>query len=84
MAELQFKRTIFKIDLYGQSYEMRKPTVVEAVNFQKNLTGTESDQLSRLTDFFVSLGLPKEAIDQMEVEHLVTLAAEISASSKKK
>jgi hypothetical protein len=84
--ELHFKRTVFKINFYGTEYEMRKPTVRETVDFQKSLSKdkSEEDKLLRLTSFFVGLGLNKDAVDDMQMDHMIQLAEALSATDKKK
>lgn len=84
--ELQFKRTVYKINLYGTDYEMRKPTVREIVDFQKSLkdTNTDDDKVEGLTKFFVSLGLKEDAISEMQMDHMVQLSEVLAAIDKKK
>ena len=86
MNEMQFSRTVYKINLYGESFEMRKPTVKEAVAFQKQvaLCEKDDDKLARLTDFFVGLGLDRKAADNMQLDHMVQLSETLSAIDKKK
>lgn len=84
--DLQFNKTIYKINFYGSEYEMRKPTVRETVNFQKTLASlqSEDEKLLGLMDFFISLGLPKEIVESMQIDHIVELSEKLSASDKKK
>lgn len=86
--ELQYDRTLFKVKLYGKSYDMRKPTTREIVNFQKSIEHLKENDLEerieRLTEFFVSLGLSKDCVYEMEPDHMSDLLEKVSSSNKKK
>jgi alcohol dehydrogenase YqhD (iron-dependent ADH family) len=84
--ELEFKRTVYKINIYGKSYEMRRPTVREIIGFQTSVkdNSNHEESIERLTEFFVSLGLDKEVINDLEIDHMTQIAETIISANKKK
>lgn len=62
------------VDIYGKSFELSKPTVAQANMMRKKMKGLEEGQdIDLMIDFMSMLGMPKEIIDSLEVEHFQTL-----------
>lgn len=61
------------IDLYGDRYEIKIPTVKEAMDFDRDLSNPDSDKLKITVGFLTKLGLPKKAIFDIEADHLSIL-----------
>ena len=67
MARVRAKEII---DLYGERYEIKIPTVKEAMEFDKDLSDPGSDKLKVTVGFLVKIGLPKKTIFDIEADHL--------------
>lgn len=55
------------LKLYGKEFKIRVPKLSESVLFQSNLKTVEAKDATKLyTEFFLSLGMPQEAIDLLD------------------
>jgi len=68
------ERKKIKLSIYGQSYEIEKPTVTQSQAMQKRLDDcTDAEKLNVMVDLFDTLGLPKSVTEQMEMAHFSKL-----------
>lgn len=84
MLEIK-ERSKLAVKIYGQEFEVLKPNVMQTrVILQK--IGELKDAVA-VTDawieFLVGLGFPKELLESMEPEHLMTLIDFVSGVKKK-
>lgn len=92
-GNLVFKRTVFKVDVYGKSFDVRRPTGLEKDEYlaktaeleRKVLAGEEvkeNEDYDITVEFLEKLGLPEEVFREMEGEHQLDLI--VALISKKK
>ena len=81
MIEIK-ERSKITVKVYGKTYEMRMPSLSEMANMQDKLRGESADSLRIFADFLESQGLPKNVVNDLQVEH-ATLIVEHLAGSKK-
>ena len=78
------KKTVFKISLYGKTFELKKPNVRLADKLRRELKDLDDEkQLEIFASFFELLGLPKEETYELELEHFVKLSELVMGSGKK-
>lgn len=78
------EKTKLKLSIYGQEYEISKPTYGQTSLLQEKLKGDgEKNSMSVMKEFVSELGLPTEVIDAMELDHFLALVEHISGSKKK-
>lgn len=84
------QKTKVKVSLYGQDFELHKPTVRQVEELQKfsNVENkTQSEQFEAICNFLDVLGLPKDFSMEMEIDHLIKLINHLTGElgfSKKK
>lgn len=81
---LKFERSKVSVEIYGEKLELRKPTFGESVELSKKIkeNGGEENSTEIIMQFLESLGLPKQLLQSMEAEHVVTLLEHISGKKK--
>ena len=62
-----------KIDLYGEIYEIRKPTVADAMTYQEELSAENGESVKAAVNFLNRLGLPKKGAKELQADHLESL-----------
>lgn len=81
---IEFKRTVFELNIYGEKFEISKPTGIRKqkwLNDMDNLNTkmANNEKLNGDEDFNITvelleeLGLPKEVFSKMEDEHQIEL-----------
>jgi len=81
---MKFQRRKLEIDIYGESVEMRFPTVRESQGYgDKMKKAGEEKAGDMLLDFLSDLGLPKNIAESMEAEHLTELMEALIPAKKK-
>ena len=81
---LKFERRVLELDLYGESFKLRFPSVGESQEYVKKLEGlSEKEAGDGLVDFLDKLGLPKEKSMAMETEHLTQVIEALMPAKKK-
>lgn len=84
MFEIQERKKV-KIKIYGKEYEILKPTVGEVRTLQKELRGIKGDEdktFDYMIEWISKLGLPKEALENLELEQFNDLVTYLSGSKK--
>jgi len=66
-----------KINLYGQIYEIKKPTVAEAMNYDRDVNNPDHNTVKVTVDFLNKLGLPKRTAYDIQAEHLSQLVEDL-------
>ena len=77
------QKTKITVSIYGQSFELTKPTVGQVEELQKYNTSEDKDKpqneiYDSICGYLSVLGLPVEFSKQMEIDHLVQLINYIS------
>ena len=55
------------INLYGTKYEIRVPKMKESVELQEKIKVADPAEVVKIySDFFIGIGLPSEALDQLD------------------
>lgn len=83
--ELELKRSVLKVNIYGKSYELKKLTVGQYEAFTKSIKKDmgESEALEGMRGILVLAGLPSEVLTDLEMDHLSELIQYVSGSKKK-
>lgn len=66
------KRPKVTVKVYGEVYELDRPTMKMADEFEK-AASEGKENFKKLMAFIVALGLPKSVAEQMEVEDFTNL-----------
>jgi len=78
---LKFKKSVQEIDLYGEKFEVRFPTVGELDSFGESMTKSDNE-FKTLSGFLSALGLPEDKAKSMELGHLKDLIEVLSTQKK--
>ena len=73
---LTLKKSKFKIDLFGNILEIRKPTWSEIEKFQHDVNSKKDDEqksLSLTRDLLTVLGIPSEIVSELELDHVTQI-----------
>ena len=65
-----------KVEIYGEHFELHKPTVgqIEEMQSYAHIEGSDPKQVfDKITSYLDFLGLPKEFSLNMEIDHLMEL-----------
>ncbi len=68
MREFVTKPKKLKLSLNGTAYEMRCPTMAENDDLEIKIKASPETSIQTYKEFFVSLGLPMEALNGMDLE----------------
>ena len=78
------EKTKMNVSIYGKQFVLHKPAMGQIAGFQEKLKDAgEEGSFELMTNFMVGLGLDKETINEMEVEHFTDLVQFVSTSAKK-
>lgn len=76
MREFKYKRTVFKVDVYGEAYEVKRLTGGELLEYQASMDGLDENEvgferkINEQTEImFEKQGLPREVYKSMELDH---------------
>jgi hypothetical protein len=83
---MQFKRTVFSLDIYGEKLEIKKLNTSEMLTYQKELEKCEkdSDAMSITLEMLEKQGIEKDIAKNMEIDHLNKLVSAICGTSSGK
>jgi len=72
--ELDLSPTPLVIKYGGQRYQMRMPSQKDLANYGSKIDGlSQSDQAEAMREFIISLGLPGDVYDKLEVGKITLL-----------
>lgn len=79
-------RTSVEVELYGQKFIIKKPSVAKIEELQDKLDGID-DKSGKLTlntigRWLMDLGISKDILKEIELEHLFVLVQELSGVKK--
>lgn len=84
------QKTKVTVEIYGQKFDLHKPTVSQVEELQKytDMEGkSQAEQFTLICGFLEVLGLPKDFSKDMELDHLIQLinylSGELNFSKKK-
>lgn len=87
MEEVKFERTMFSINLYGEKFGLRAPSLDEAMAYAKKSQGIDIKDddaaLSLMATFLDNLGLPEEKVKKMELSHVIKCMDMVMPKQKK-
>jgi len=66
---LDFKRTILRVNIYGEVVDLTQPTYGEMKKFEREINKKNADE-EAVFKFLVKRGMKKSLIETMEMEHL--------------
>lgn len=78
---LKLNKSKFKIEIFGQVVEIRKPNWSEIEKFQEDVS-EEAGSMSRTRELFVQIGIPSEIVSELEMDH-ITAIMELLVPKKK-
>lgn len=79
-----FKRKTLELDLYGEKFSIRYPSLKEMGDYEESVEGKSSKQIVTLAvDFLCSLGMNKETVENMDYDDFVDIMAMIRNPKKK-
>jgi predicted CopG family antitoxin len=79
---MQFKRTVFKADIYGEQVEIKKLNAESVDAYQKELTECKEDDVKKVIFGMLSKqGLPKKIASKMELDHLQEIISAVTGAS---
>lgn len=82
MFEIKEKSKL-KVNIYGQEFEISKPTYGQSSNLQVRLKDEGAEKsMQIMKEFVMALGLPENVIDGMELDHFLQLIEHISGVKK--
>ncbi|NQY01226.1 MAG: hypothetical protein HRT70_08900 [Flavobacteriaceae bacterium] len=82
---MQFKRTIFNIDAYGEKFKVKKLTASELNDYQMKLMNCKDNEAADYTFKMLSRqGIPKKITADMEFEHLQQLVGAVCGNTQGK
>ncbi len=74
---MEFKRSTQKVNIYGQDFELKSPTVKMTQKMAQMAEDLEKsddgDSFDALISYFEALGLPKKVALEMEIDHFLQL-----------
>lgn len=77
------EKSKIKLSIYGSEYEISKPTYGQTQNLQERLkTEGEKESMKIMRDFVISLGLPEDVLNNLELDHFLALIEHISGAKK--
>lgn len=80
MLKLERKKVKFELD--GREHELRFPTAIERQKYAI-ASNDEDKALEETMSFLVKLGLEKDVVESMELEHMFDVLAEFKPEEKK-
>jgi len=81
----EIKRASIKLKIYGEEFDLRKPNLKEAIDYQKKLQGMneDSDASEQMLEMLESCGLPKDFALSMEPDHVLLVMEKLVPPKKK-
>ena len=77
------KKTVYKVKLEGETYEVKKPSVREISSFNKKIKDVDAtDQFDITKDWVASLGMPSEVVEDLEMDQFTQLLDMVSGLKK--
>lgn len=85
MEKLKLERKTFKVEIYGQEYDVRRPKMSESADLEDKLSQTDNDRqkMDITQDLLATLGVPKEITSDMDTADVMELLKFLSDSKKK-
>lgn len=84
---LELKRTKVEVSLDGKVYNLRLPTYRESIAYSKKIEASkgqgEDQKADLLIGYLADLGLPKDASESLELEHISQVLEFITGAKKK-
>lgn len=78
------ERTKLKVKIYGKEYDVKKPTVGDLEGLQVGMDDLkDGEKLHRVKGFVVSMGIPEDTIQDLEMDQFLSLIEFLSQSKKK-
>lgn len=79
---IKLERKKLKIEIDGGEYELRFPTAIERQRYA-DASSEEKNALTETIAFLVTLGLPKDVVESMEIDHMFLILEEFRPDKKK-
>tara|TARA_R110001632_G_scaffold52197_6_gene129730 strand:+ start:2296 stop:2541 length:246 start_codon:yes stop_codon:yes gene_type:complete len=81
MKTLEFSKRRLKLNIYGEVVSLVYPTVKEFKDFESE---SKESGFEKMASFLEMLGMSKEVMENLEVEHLNQIIAELTGNAEKK
>lgn len=76
--KLELVKRVLELNLYGEKIEVSIPIVSQFKAYLKALEAENVDEFEEMIKFLVTLGLPREKIENMESGHLLKVIEAVS------
>lgn len=87
--DLELKRTVIKVSIYGEAFEFRRPTAGEYQKFTKDVSSglNEETAIGHMKTLLLKCkmtpSMTEEKIDSIEMEHLTEIFNSLVSAKKK-
>lgn len=82
--ELKLQKSKVRLDIYGELFEIDKPTYGFAKEWQSKIKGMTEQEVTEYTiQTLVDFGIPLNVIESLEVDHLAQVVEAIFGAKKK-
>jgi len=73
------EKSKLKVSLYGEEFEISKPTYGQTLSLQEKLKGDgEKESMKIMKEFVMALGLPEKSVDDLILEDFLSLIEHVS------
>ena len=79
---LEFNTKKLKIKFNETVYEINYPTVADLKDYTEKLEGKDINEIELVLELLGNLGLPKEVLGKMEMDHLNLIIKELIQTKK--
>lgn len=80
---IKFERTILKFDIYGEIFEIKKPTYGEIEQFEIEFSsGDVQKRLEAVKNFLNTKGFTQEVLAKLEIDHIQEIFQYLSGKKK--
>ena len=83
---MEFKRTVFNIDIYGEKFVVKKLNATGLIEYQKELEACkkDSDSMGATLKMLSQQGIKEDIVQAMEIDHLNKLVSAVCGTEEGK
>lgn len=80
---LEIKKEVKKVKIEDTVYDLRKPSLKEVREFRDNASKEDSDADVELIKMLSNCGIPKEVLDELDVDSIDAISSLVMPKKKK-